>query len=484
MRIVLGEWRPDAPAAEGLARVENAAPAAAGHWLPWPALAGYGEPLPEPVRGAAAGKAATLDTTAVAGTANGLWRLAPSGEWLPASRPGGYATPEEERWRFAVFGDTMVATNYADPPQAMRMGAATAFADLSPTAPRARHLAVVRDTLVFGGTWDGTDGERPLRVRWSPLGDPAGDWTPDPERLTDFQDLPSGGQVAGIVGGEYGSIICESAIHRMTFAGPPLAFQFDAVVPGRGCIAPGSLASDGRLTVFLAEDGFYTFDGAEARPIGAGRVDRWFFNDASPDFRAMSAVMDPQRQLYVLAYASANAEGGLPDSLLLWEWTTGRFATVRQPLQMLVRLATAGHTLETLDELAAAVEGLPASLDARLWAGGAPIQGAFDPGGRLATFGGAPLPALFETAEAGLLEGQRARVRLVRPLADGVAEVSIGTRDSLDTPPAFTPWRGRARDGAASFRADARFHRARLRLSGDWSAAFGFEVEAVPAGRS
>src|SRR4029077_2402588 len=107
------------------------------------------------------------------------------------------------------------------------------------------------------------------RVRWSAINN-ANSWTADPTTLAGYQDLlGEGGWIQKIVGGEQGGyVIQEHAIWRMTFVGSPLIFQFDKVKTGIGAYAPQSVVSFQGMIFFLANDGFYMFDGSNIIPIG------------------------------------------------------------------------------------------------------------------------------------------------------------------------------------------------------------------------
>ena len=75
-----------------------------------------------------------------AGTETGLWTLDNSSlAWTDVTRTSGgaYATATEERWRFAEFGNTLIATNYTDAVQAYTMGSSTEFAALGGSPPKA-----------------------------------------------------------------------------------------------------------------------------------------------------------------------------------------------------------------------------------------------------------------------------------------------------------------------------------------------------------
>src|SRR5436853_306708 len=97
----------------------------------------------------------------------------------------------------------------------------------------------------------------PYRVQWSGLNDVT-QWTPG-VNSSDFQDLPDGGIVRGVAGGEYGNIFQDGAIRRMTFApGSPFVFQIERIAEDRGLYAPYSLIRSGDRIFFLSADGFMT----------------------------------------------------------------------------------------------------------------------------------------------------------------------------------------------------------------------------------
>jgi hypothetical protein len=82
-------------------------------------------------------------------------------------------------------------------------------------------------------------------------------WTPDPDRLSDWQDFPDGGSVQGVAGGEFGIVFQDSAIRQMTFApGSAEIFQFNRISKDRGIYQPLSLAQVQSASFFLGSDGF------------------------------------------------------------------------------------------------------------------------------------------------------------------------------------------------------------------------------------
>ena len=212
--IPFGPWHPDATTINA-----NTCPEA---WDCLPAITGF-KPLPDLAAASnslgsqALGAAAMIETDGTvyefAGTGTQLWKLSSSATWSDVSRTvgGAYHAGGSERWQFANFGGYMIATNIGDVVQKFDVrGGATNFTALGGSPPQARYVGVVRDFVVLGGI---LNNER--RVQWSGLAN-ADFWTPGLQN-SDYQDIPSGGPVRGILGGEVGYIFQAERITRMTF---------------------------------------------------------------------------------------------------------------------------------------------------------------------------------------------------------------------------------------------------------------------------
>ena len=167
--------------------------------------------LPSRARGAFSAKDAQGNTYVFAGTETQLWSLSGT-VWTDVSRVAPAYT-SANRWEFTQFGDLVIASHLDDVLQSIDLGGAN-YANLTVSNVAGATVATIRGFVVIGNVKD-DDGHSTFRVRWSPLDNPAGDWTPDPTTLADFQDLRStGGKVQRIVGGEYGMVFRERSTYR------------------------------------------------------------------------------------------------------------------------------------------------------------------------------------------------------------------------------------------------------------------------------
>jgi hypothetical protein len=490
--IPVGPWQPDLPALEnpGALEAKNVIPDVAGY-RPLPALAATGGAMSQRVQGAIVARGQGGAIANIAGDAARLYRWDGDGvAWTDVSRTSGgpYGTPADGGWSFAQFGDLVIAVNGVDAPQKFAIGGGGNFAALGGTPPVARCVATVRDFVVMGRL-----SGLAQRVQWSGLNN-AETWTPSPSTQADFQDLPDGGYVMSIVGGEYGLVFQERAIKRMTYVGVPQIFQFDEIARGIGTPAEGSIARYGDMAFFLADDGFFALSGGQGlRDIGHRRVDRFFWNDVNQTYlNRISAAIDPVNRLYVLSYPGPGSEftGGRPDRLLIYNWAADRWSRGEVEMDLIHQAASqSGKTLEQLDAVSASLDALPFSLDNRVWTGaGRLLLAAFTTDHRIGFFSGPNMAATVDTGEASLMPGRRALVRSLRPLVDGGGggvSLRIGTRNRTVDPVSFDGAAAMNAFGLCPVRANGRYLRARIEIGAGvgWTHIQGVdEIDAAVAG--
>jgi hypothetical protein len=290
----------------------------------------------------------------------------------------------------------------------------------------------------------------------------------------------------------------------MIYVGPPAVFNFVSAEGVRGTSAPNSIVQLGAVCFYLGEDGFYMFDGTNSVPIGAHKVDKTFFADidASGMPRVTGAV-DPLNKLVMWAYPGAGNANLNPNKVIIYNWTTQRWAIAEITLELIFRAFTFGYTLDGLDVTGYNMETLPFSLDSRVWAKGQVLLGGFDTSHNLGYLTGPNLAATVETEEVNPFVGQRSFIRNTRPITDvsygtipsplaGVS-VAIGTRDVLNTSPlgpdttptvTYTTAVDVNSLGTCPQRASGRFFRARIatRAAATFSHIQGVEVDCDALG--
>lgn len=210
------------------------------------------------------------------------------------------------RWSIARFGQYAYWQNGVDPEQVFWVDdpADDPVCVDNPTAPIAKVIATVGDFMMRGNLVG-----YPARIQWSGYNDPA--WNVPTLRLADYQDMPTGDEVMGIVpvlGGAH--VWMRSAIHAMRFA-PESGFIYtrapiDETV---GTSAGYSICSIGQDDyVVFTDKGFYRYRGGFTN-IGEGRVNRWFNADCDQDYRGdIVANVDPENNVVWFAYTRTTGE--------------------------------------------------------------------------------------------------------------------------------------------------------------------------------
>lgn len=418
---------------------------------------------------------------AFAGTAENLYRLVGT-TWMPVSKSGGYTTTGENRWRFVQFGDFVVATNYNDAMQVFNMASSTLFADLAGAPPRCKYLAVVNNFMFAINTNDGVDGAVSYRDWWCGL-DNINAWSPNIQTQADRQDTPGYGQSFGIVGSQNTAIkFMSEGIFRLDYVGPATIFNFTLVEPNRGTQVAGSIAAYSNFVFYLGEDGFNMFDGASSKSIGTEKMDNWFKERVdNNNIHKMQSAINPRRKQVMWAFPSSGGND-ICDTILVYNWASNRWSYIEQAVESMGRVYSQSVLTDTMSVLTDSLETLS---DGANYAGGRALLGVIA-NRKLGYFSGPKRTSVIETKEVRLNNNGRAFVDCIYPVVDCAnVQVELFTRDNQISAPVSS---GVApidvNTGEAGFDVDARFHRVRLTLSGEWTRAQGIQLGFRATGRS
>ena len=435
---------------------------------------------------------ANKEIVTVVGTDHNLYLRRGSSGWANVSKKEDSYTQSDSRWKFVLFGDLLIATNYADPVQCLDLSKPTAvFEDLAKNAPKARDLAIVNEFLVLVSTSDQYDGERPQRLWWSPIGDPRGDWTPNQTTMCDYQDIFTGSFITGVVGGEDALILLHDALVRMSFVGSPVVFQFQTVTDSFGNVGYCTYADTEGSVFFLSSAGFKQYMNGSVESIGLGKVDNFVISDTLGQvIKEAIACVDIRNNCVWWAYrdktTAAPQDMRLTTRAVVYHYPSKRWGKLHDRIACFCSTDTKGYTLDELDEISTNVDLLPYSLDSEAWRGGVPVLTGFSSDGRFGYFLGPLYDAELTTGNFPLDEAHgRTFLRRVRPRVDGTAtemQVAVsGTQEELD-PRAFTSYVNKTRVGDFPFRVTGRFHSIKLKLSGAFNKIVGFLLDYDSAG--
>jgi hypothetical protein len=349
--IPFGAWAPDLgdlnQATSSL--LSGAIPQADGYG-PFPSLSALTASLPSQCRGIFFAHNNDGSASIFAGTATNLYLLNNvTFTWTNVSAGGGpyVGVGVNANWTFEQFGDVVLATHANVVLQEYIIGTSSAFAATAGSPPQAAYVAIVNQFVVLSGLQ-----AYPFRIQWSGVDDRT-QWTPGVES-SDYQDMPNGGTVRGVTGGEQGFIIQDQAIRLMLFVpGSPYIFQITRIQRDIGTIAPYSIVTCESSIFFLSAKGFMQMDAASGAltPIGNEIVNRTFLANYDRSYpNLMIGCGVPESEMVIWGYKSlASAVTTAFDTIIGYNFTLSRWFTAPVSGQYVASLAIPSITLESLD---------------------------------------------------------------------------------------------------------------------------------------
>lgn len=474
--IVFPPFEPDRSqyALDASTWIVNAIPVRDG-WGPLPAVVPFTQALPAACKGACFARTASGSFRIFAGTATGLYELNQTDySWTDVSGLSApYGVPAEDKWCFTQFGNTLFASNIADPHQSIDLTSGTDFADAAGSPPQAKYTWIAGEYFCLGHL--ATD---PTAIMTSGIGD-ASYWTIG-QRGCDIQPFPDGGEIKGGIGAERGATIFQrSMIRGMAIAsGGDYSFTTQVINPGRGVLAPLTIAQIGPGQYFYySGDGFFT--GPEGRPIGAERVDRWFLEQAdSAKIGEARSVADPFNKIvWTQAIDASGAK-----FLVGYNWQLDRWCYADNNVSEMVPMVTPGVTWDGIETLFASWDEADIPWDSAILSGGLLRFAAFDTDNKLGFFTGLPRAATLTTADTELNAGSRSFLQQARVYTDCndftlkaiTSDKHGGTRT---TGSAVAPY---GATGLCHFRSSALLHAFQMEIAAgtDWNQVMGVEPVA------
>lgn len=477
--LLCGEYLPDQPDLNnpGISVAQNVIPRTKTSYSPMPS---FQVSASTALNSAPLGAFSAVDSVGnvgnYVGTASKLYSMtnATKPNFVDVSN-GTYAVPGGSCWNFSEADGYVYATNGSDKIQRHQTGTTGNFANHPDTnAPTARYITFIQPGfLLLGDINDPTVGIQPQGVRWSALGDatsfPLVGGADAIAANSDWQ------KCAGDIGRMRGfatnlatcncAVFFERAVFRMIFTGTQEIFSILPIENERGTPSARALAQVGQVVYYLGWDGFYAFDGTESVPIGDQRVNRTFFQDCDPNYlQNVTATVDPTTGIVFWEYAGTGNVNGVPNRLLVFNPTMGRFAlTSGQTGNNLFIARTLGTSLEGIDALGYNLDNLPFSLDSVFLAGGNITLGGFSTDFKYGAFTGPNMAFTVDTSEGQLIGARKARIQAVRPLVEGdVCSAAVGGRNLLSTTAVFDSVVAPDENGMCPARNESRYHRIRL----------------------
>lgn len=416
-----------------------------------------------------------------AGTQTKLYKLNATASWDDVSRlsGGAYSVGTGDQWKFDVYGNNLIAANVNAALQYIDITSGSNFAAVS-GAPQARHVAVLREFVLCGGI-SGND----KRVQWSGNGNMTV-WN-DPTQEADYQDIPNGGPVRGVLGGEVAYVLQAARVTRMTYvAGSAAIMQFDEVEGGAGLAAPHSLVKLRNEAYYFATDGFRKFSlgAVQSVPVGVTKWIKWFLNDmkAGTELSIIGSA-NPVKPHIVWAYVSRTATGNTPNKLLIYDWSLDEATTAEISTESLVKWLSPGTTLDGMTAAGYTnLDTLPFSLDSPFWKGGASVLGVFTTDHKLSLLSGTPMQAQIVTGDGKI--DSRSFVSSTTPKCDAATvTVAVSGRERQSDSVLFGPDESMEDTGEVPAHVSGNVVRARVTIPAQtWTQIEGIDTNIGAAG--
>ena len=495
--LKFSEWLPDLPEFDnpGSPNVLNVL-WVNGAYAPANGFSSLGAALPARCQGAYAALDDTGGLHIYAGTGTQLLEYTGTGF---TDRSGAtYTTADGQYWKFVEFsspgfGNLILATNFADPVQAMSVGSSV-FAALAGSPPKALAMGVIGQFVMLGNTEEAVNGAAPYRVQWCGIANPT-NWAfgtlaaQEAQAGEQFLDAVYGPVTHISDGSQFGLIFQQRGITRAYYTGDDAIFAFDTYEKQRGALFPNACVQIGNLTYFIAADGFYVTDGQQVTPIGHGKVDSTVLADLSQNYAdRVRGSVDPANKLILWSYCSGGNVSGICDRVIGFNYAEGKFTPVNEALSLVFTAKSFGYTMDTLDSVNTDLDLISPSLDSPSWEGGNQEVGAFDGGNNYGSLGGAALNAILDTAEYVPNPGGVTYIDGARPIVTDPNQTADITVQALTRPLEDAPYAVSAAaaqnpvTGRCDLRASGRYVRARVLITGGFGVANGVDIYGSLAG--
>jgi len=340
----------------------------------------------------------------IAGTSTKLYELV-SNAWTDRTRVSGdYNLGPDQFWRFAQFGNTLLATNKAD---VLQQSTTAEFSDVT-DAPQAAIVETVGNRVVLVDTVDDSFGDSPNRWWVSGERDHT-DWTPSASTngCATNTIVSTPGRLFGAK--RFGNQIVfykERAMYIGTFVGAPIVLDVQQIPGDAGCSSQEAIVNvgtpDNPVHIFMGADDFWRFDGSRPIPLG-GPLRETVFAELAERYAYKIKTLHDKVNSRIYFYYPSNAGNGAIDSCVVYHYRSNRWGRDDRTIEVAVEFLTGGITYDTLDDFFPTYDDLPTdiSYDSPFWTGGVSRKGIFDTTHTLLSLDGAATNSSFTTGDFG-----------------------------------------------------------------------------------
>lgn len=437
-------------------------------------------------RGAAYVRKLDDTTRFFAGTANNLYEAADTSWTDRTGTVSGLGS--NNQWRFAQFGDVSLAAAKTEILQALTT--ASAFANATSTAPKgaivetANNFVFLFDVNDQGAIYDSADRSDGW---WCAAKGGHTSWVPSVTTEAATGELRS--TPGGITGARrFGYQIIaykQRSMYLGTYVGAGAIWDWQ-LLPGEA----GALSHEGVVNVgtpenprhlFIGVDDFYSFSGGRAVPIGEPVRVTVFGELNAQFFYACKAMHDAKNGLVYFYYPVGSAN--TPDKCVVYDYRRNKWGRDNRTIEQAVEYIAGGVTYDALGASYATYDDLPAQpYDIAFNTQGASVPAIFNTSHVLQQLNGAASSVQITTGDYGDPLKYSTVTRVIPVFLSNPASANLVSfyRDNLGD--ALTQGETVALSkGRFDFLRSARWHRARLDITGD-NEIIGFDPHAVEDG--
>lgn len=398
-----------------------------------------------------------------AGTSAKLYEASGS-SWTDVSS-GGYSLSADDRWRYAIFGNSSLAVC---PSVGLQLSNSGAFAAVA-GAPKAKCLVVCKGFVLLFATNEGTYGDSPDRWWCSEYLNASG-WTPavSTQCTTGRLIEGSGPITAALRMGDTVVAYKDRAIFVGQYVGAPSVWQWSPPVGDVGALGPEAVVDTPVGHIFAGSDNIYLFDGTRPTPIATAQVRQWWLDNSSSTYRYKTKLLwDRDNNLVFVFFPSTSSS--TCDTALAYHVLTKQWGKVTISVEAVINYTSQGITYDGGSPLVTTYDGttLDLSYDSPFWLASKSSPAVFKTDHKVYSLTGVPGASYFVTGDYGdeseytTCSALRVRwaQRPVSPTCTGMVKDTSGDDLSSGSSGTF--------DGSKfPLRQTNRFHRFRVDMSG------------------
>lgn len=277
-----------------------------------------------------------------AGTASNLYEASGT-SWTSVG--SGYTLGTDDRWSFAGYGNSVLATNPST--QILRStGSGVAFTAIT-SAPKAKLLVASKGFVLAFATNEATYGDSPDRW-WCSAFLNETDWAPNISTQANTGRLIGGsGPInAAVRFGDDIVVYKSRAMYLGTYVGGDVVWSFTQVGFDVGAVGPEAAVDTSIGHIFVGSDDIYHFDGTRPVAIATGVIRQWWLNNSSAEYRYKTKLLwDRDNSLVWIFFPSASSNG-VCDDCIVFHVRTKQWGRVSMSVEAVVNYVSPPFTYD------------------------------------------------------------------------------------------------------------------------------------------